>query len=138
MPYKSREKQKEAQHQWYLRKKNGPSVDWAARRKSQISEYRDKTRKPNKRKIAREEGLARSENIEKLVSDARNGGCRACGEIDHSCLDFHHIDPKKKSFSISRRLLKENAARIDDEISKCVVLCKNCHAKFHSGRVVIW
>jgi hypothetical protein len=46
-------------------------------------------------------------------------------------LQFHHLDPNKKSFSISRYPLKN----IDDllvEIEKCELLCSNCHLKKHS------
>jgi hypothetical protein len=57
--------------------------------------------------------------------------CEICAENHPACLDFHHIDPAEKKFSIGRmkdfmswRLLKE-------EIAKCRVLCANCHRKAH-------
>lgn len=70
-----------------------------------------------------------------MIAEARNNGCSKCDETDHACLDFHHINPANKLFSISRGRARELAAqKIADEIKKCVILCKNCHSKFHAGR----
>ena len=54
-------------------------------------------------------------------------GCERCGyKKNPSSLDFHHLDPQTKSFEVGlvgscgyRKLRKE--------ISKCAILCKNCH-----------
>lgn len=58
--------------------------------------------------------------------------CTKCGESRYWCLDFHHTDPNTKETEIfdmiNRNLSKE---RILGEISKCVVVCKNCHADIH-------
>lgn len=42
------------------------------------------------------------------------------------CLDFHHIDPGEKEFTISQSLTK-SWARTLKEIDKCILLCANCH-----------
>lgn len=59
--------------------------------------------------------------------------CSKCEENHPSCLEFHHIDPKKKDFSISNALIQLNLNKIDilKEIDKCIVLCSNCHKKHH-------
>lgn len=61
--------------------------------------------------------------------------CRAC-EYDRfeSALDCHHMDPTSKdpAFASMRGWSK---ARLDSEISKCILLCKNCHAAVHSGEL---
>lgn len=58
--------------------------------------------------------------------------CEKCGEDHISCLQFHHLDRTEKEFGIHlavhRRWSKE---RILSEISKCQVLCANCHFKVH-------
>ena len=62
----------------------------------------------------------------------QQSGCIRCGERNAVCLDYHHIDPTQKRFhlgNIRGRSLKE----IDEEISKCVVVCANCHRKLHAG-----
>jgi hypothetical protein len=47
-------------------------------------------------------------------------------------LDYHHIDPSVKEDSVARMI--SNNYRLDtvmEEITKCVVLCSNCHREFH-------
>lgn len=55
--------------------------------------------------------------------------CIKCGESRCHVLDFHHInnDKEKEVSSITTWGLK----RVQAEISKCVVLCSNCHRDFH-------
>ncbi len=78
------------------------------------------------------------------------GGCCRCGERDPECLDFHHIDPKTKRFTIGNGTLsareRERLGQAGDyltclsvglgdlqrEIAKCVLICANCHRKFHA------
>lgn len=64
------------------------------------------------------------------------GKCEECGENHPACLQFHHINPEEKSFSLSTKTL---AATIQfpwevilEELKKCKLLCANCHAKHHS------
>ena len=47
-------------------------------------------------------------------------------------LDFHHIDPTKKEFAISK-LKAYSFYKLKPELDKCVLLCKNCHAEYHAG-----
>lgn len=56
--------------------------------------------------------------------------CEKCGEKRTHVLDFHHIDPKEKSFTIGA-LKKGSQETILNEINKCVCLCANCHRDFH-------
>lgn len=58
--------------------------------------------------------------------------CEICGESHPSCIDFHHKDPTKKEIGISRSVWRGwKWERILTEISKCQVLCSNCHKKIH-------
>lgn len=59
-------------------------------------------------------------------------GCLICKEKDPVCLDMHHLDPSTKEGDPSRRGRFENFLK---EASKCVVLCRNCHAKVHAGKI---
>lgn len=51
-----------------------------------------------------------------------------------TALDFHHVNPEDKKLNISRHV---HAGRswlsqgFIDELNKCVLLCKNCHAEVH-------
>lgn len=78
----------------------------------------------------------RVEYMRKNKSDAiayKGGRCEACGYNKHQdALEFHHKDPLKKDFSISRH----RGASIDSiksELDKCVLLCANCHRETHAG-----
>ena len=55
--------------------------------------------------------------------------CLVCGESRHGCLTFHHLDPSEKESPISSHSLTWKKMR--EEISKCVVLCSNCHMLHH-------
>jgi len=67
-----------------------------------------------------------------LINDWKaERGCMTCGENDSACLDMHHLDPTTKEKDPSRLGKYETFLK---EAEKCVVLCRNCHAKFHAGR----
>ncbi len=60
--------------------------------------------------------------------------CSSCGEDHPACLDFHHRDPKQKEISLAHAARAGWAQkRILAEVTKCVVLCTNCHRKVHYG-----
>jgi hypothetical protein len=57
--------------------------------------------------------------------------CHDCGgTFPHCCYDFHHLDPKTKSFEIAPRL-DGNIDTIMEEAKKCVMICSNCHRIRH-------
>lgn len=62
----------------------------------------------------------------------RTLSCEVCGEDAPECIDFHHEE--EKDFTIADALNKGySIQRILDEMSKCKVLCANCHRKLHAG-----
>lgn len=65
--------------------------------------------------------------VTKVILAAKDRPCADCGqEYPSYVMDFHHRDPKTKSFDVSKahtRSLKSLRA----EIAKCDVLCANCH-----------
>ena len=61
--------------------------------------------------------------------------CSYCSENNSCCLDFHHLDPKEKDFTISQKVAYMSWENIMEEVSKCIVVCKNCHAKIHDGLI---
>lgn len=55
-------------------------------------------------------------------------GCENCGYNKHGCaLDFDHIDPSKKEFTIQSNGLSRPLKKIIEEVRKCRILCSNCH-----------
>lgn len=58
--------------------------------------------------------------------------CIKCGENHIGCLDFHHRDPSQKELEVTKMAHKKYGKdRILQEISKCDILCANCHRKLH-------
>lgn len=51
--------------------------------------------------------------------------CAVCGATDKS-LDFDHINPKSKSFTICDEWSK-NGDDLQNELVKCQLLCVDCH-----------
>ena len=72
-----------------------------------------------------------------IDSIKRENKCAICDENHESCLDFHHIDPTIKEGSVSRLAGKKNRKLVVEEIKKCVILCSNCHRKFHAGVITL-
>lgn len=63
--------------------------------------------------------------------DLLGGACSRCGYS--KCLDaleFHHTDPTAKEMRISSYLA--GWERLRKELSKCVLLCANCHREVHA------
>ncbi len=59
------------------------------------------------------------------------GKCCDCGyNKNHAALEFHHLDPKVKSEDW-KRLRSKSWPTVVAELSKCVLLCRNCHAERH-------
>jgi len=69
----------------------------------------------------------------KLVEEA-GGACVICG-YDRwvGALQFHHLDPERKSFNLAARGHSRSMARCRAEIHKCALLCANCHAEVEGG-----
>lgn len=60
--------------------------------------------------------------------------CSYCGEDADCCLEFHHINPKEKLFSLrSINESKYSKQQLINEINGCCLLCGNCHKKLHNG-----
>jgi hypothetical protein len=62
-------------------------------------------------------------------------GCSNCEERRLPALDFHHRDPKLKSFAIAQGMRDPSIDYYTfiEELEKCIVLCANCHRCLHSS-----
>ena len=74
--------------------------------------------------------------MKQRLVDLKGGKCVRCGYGGHqAAFDLHHRDPSKKGFSFSKIKLtsfKKNKDKIMEELDKCDLLCKNCHAIEHA------
>jgi hypothetical protein len=92
--------------------------------------YRDLNQKEWMSEQSREFATA----LFRIIDDVKEKyGCISCGENCRACLDFHHIDPKTKDGCVSKLASTKNVTKTINELNKCVVLCANCHRKFHAG-----
>lgn len=74
----------------------------------------------------------RQERCAWLVEYKKTLFCHRCGFADYRALDFHHLDPKQKDFSVADFVSRgASLAKIKKEIEKCIVLCSNCHRVEH-------
>ena len=65
------------------------------------------------------------------------GKCKICGyDKCNKALQFHHRDPSKKNFGITAAIWGRHGIIEEkeflEELSKCDLLCSNCHAEKHS------
>jgi hypothetical protein len=70
-----------------------------------------------------------------LLIEYKGGGCEICGY--NKCvrnLQFHHKDPSKKDFGISRKQ-NWNIEKLKKEVDKCILVCSNCHGEIH-GEII--
>lgn len=68
----------------------------------------------------------------KLERGCESGECQWVGEFEPEMLDFDHIDPSVKEGNIAT-IKSRKIESILLEISKCRVLCANCH-RTHTKR----
>lgn len=107
MPYKDPAREKEYQRQWHLK-------NWERR----------KAKHYENQKARRLATAIWFKEYKKSLS------C-VCGENHPACLDFHHPNDDKEA-NVSELVCAGVARKtILKEIAKCVVICKNCHAKEH-------
>jgi len=111
-----------------------PYKDPAKRREYQRRKYhqhgyiRDRVRAQSKARH-----LTKSQETADWVRSVKEQTpCSACGESDPRCLDFHHRDPTTKKFCVGRSWGRARQT-IELEMTKCVVLCANCHRKLHGS-----
>lgn len=86
----------------------------------------------NKEKILEKNTRLKQEKQEWLRNYKKDLECKECGEDHPAALSFHHRNPEEKDYEVST--MPNNGYAIENikqEIEKCDVLCRNCHAKKH-------
>lgn len=65
-----------------------------------------------------------------LLDYLANKACAECGENDIRVLEFDHLDPREKVFSVSQATkFGYSWEQTLAEIQKCRILCANCHKR---------
>jgi RNase P subunit RPR2 len=79
--------------------------------------------------------LEKGREKRKRAVTSLGGKCTACGFNRFLCsLDIHHVDPDEKDVAFTH-MRSWAWSKIEKEIKKCVLLCKNCHAALHNGEL---
>ncbi len=66
------------------------------------------------------------------IKEHLGGRCIKCGyDKCLKALEFHHLDPSKKDFTISNDHFKLKEAV--EEVKKCILICSNCHKELHDN-----
>lgn len=89
---------------------------------------RKEYRQANRIKIKERHLRIRKENREYLNNNKCK--CLKCGEDRPYLIQYHHVDPSEKDFTIGT-IGTYSKEHFDREIEKCVCLCANCHIEFH-------
>jgi transposase len=79
---------------------------------------------------------SRRRRLKELLVAEAGGACGLCGYSRcMAALEFHHVAPEQKAFSLSEEGVTRSLARARAEAEKCVLLCANCHAEVEVGLV---
>ena len=77
----------------------------------------------------------RRKKIKAQLIELHGGECVVCGYSKcHRALQFHHMDPEKKDFSLSSKNVM-NFDKAVKEAKKCLLVCGNCHVEIHEGLI---
>lgn len=85
----------------------------------------------------------KNENYEYILRHAKKikairilgGKCEKCGNENYACLDFHHNKDKDKEDNINS-MFSNRWSKLEKEIKKCSLLCRNCHQEKHSKEYI--
>lgn len=64
------------------------------------------------------------------------GKCIICGYSRCvEALDFHHLNPIEKSFSLSSKGITRAYEKTLEEAKKCILVCANCHREIENNLI---
>jgi len=76
----------------------------------------------------------RRRKVKAILVDEAGGCCVVCGyDRCLRALGFHHVDPARKTFGLGFKGATRSLDRSRAEMSKCVLLCSNCHMEVEAG-----
>src|SRR5438046_7331808 len=75
----------------------------------------------------------RCRKYKQILVDLLGGKCEKCGYNKClSALEFHHLDPNEKDFSVSD-FKNSHLEKMKVEVEKCILVCSNCHRELHES-----
>jgi hypothetical protein len=115
-----RDKAKGSRKRYCVACQNNYNKAWATANPSTVADGRHSWRKVNR------------ERLKQWLRDFKSGKkCMDCNEQHpHFVLDFDHRDSSEKNFNVSQMVNGNLSLRkLQTEISKCDLICANCHRK---------
>jgi hypothetical protein len=74
---------------------------------------------------------ARRYRVKMKIINYLGGECKMCGntldDIHYTAFDCNHLDPTKKSYTVSKKQISMPWELLKSELDKCELLCSNCH-----------
>lgn len=70
------------------------------------------------------------------LDEQKDRPCTRCQEkYPPYVMEWHHIDPATKKFSIGQASFRQSKKALEEEIKKCELYCANCHRiiEYESG-----
>src|SRR5574343_68090 len=62
----------------------------------------------------------------------KGGKCVRCDYDRYiGALEFHHLDPEGKDFTIAHLRAYSFSDKVKKELDKCILVCANCHREIH-------
>lgn len=125
---KREEKRKFAQKKYYNKNIKKSTKKF----KKKDAENSRNYRKTHGAEINKRDRARKKEKREWVNSLKKKKICGKCNEDRWFCLEYHHINPENKKFTIAESISKGYGKEsILKEIEKCILLCGNCHEHFH-------
>lgn len=84
----------------------------------------EKKQKENRRKIEKE---IKFKNLTFVFNILKESVCENCGNKDFRVLEFDHRFRELKDDNVSNLITNGTIKKLKEEISKCDILCANCH-----------
>lgn len=110
--------------------KNG-NIKYQCECKACTKIYKDKHYDSNKDYYKDKAKKYRKEFYQWFLGIKKELKCTQCGEDRYWVLDFHHRDKKEKDYNIARLVIACSKKKLLKELSKCDVVCSNCHRDLH-------
>jgi hypothetical protein len=90
------------------------------------------------KKCTTDQVVERTKKLKQLMVDYKGGCCQVCGYNKYiGSLDFHHINPEEKDFTIAHIRHYKFDDLIKKELDKCLLVCSNCHREIHGGITLV-
>ena len=103
---------------------------WTSENKEKINEKTRKYRAKRYREYGqwRDEG-PKAKELKEWMEELKSNPCADCGGVFPVCaMDFDHVRGEKKEYNVASMFAHHYSRElIEEELSKCDLVCSNCH-----------